>query len=100
MSRGSEDSPKPFLVAFPPGIGPYGEDPEGEVTVMLDPEHFQGLDEVGAFLASLARHYARTFVQSGRARDEDDALDQVIEGFLADFPIEDDDDFSPGNLTG
>jgi hypothetical protein len=88
MSRSDDDSPRPFLVAFPPGIGPYGEDPGGEVTVMLDPEHFKGLDEVGGFLASLARHYARTFVQSGRARDEDDALDQVVEGFLAEFPLE------------
>ncbi|MEO1475354.1 MAG: DUF5076 domain-containing protein [Pseudomonadota bacterium] len=68
--------PQPFLVAFP------SED--GEPKVMLDPLFFQGLDEVGLFLSDLAKHYARSFLQSGRARDIRDALDQIQEIFDAD----------------
>ncbi len=69
----SEDNLQPFLVAFP------GQD--GELTVMLDPGFFNGADEVGGFLAGLARQFARAFVQSGRARDMDDALEQIRELF-------------------
>ena len=76
--------PQPFLVAFPGSDGPYSEDNEasGEgQTVMLDPTYFGGLDEVGVFLADLARHYARAFIQSGRARSEEDAIEQIREYF-------------------
>ena len=52
---------------------------------MLDPQYFAGLDEVGLFLVDLARMYARAFVQSGRARDMRDALEQVQEIFDADI---------------
>ena len=62
-------APSPFLVAFP-----NDEEDGGGQRIMLDPGFFHGLDEVGTFLADLARHYARAFVQSGRARDEEDAL--------------------------
>lgn len=62
-------APSPFLVAFP-----NDEDEGGGQRIMLDPGYFQGLDEIGMFLADLAHHYARAFVQSGRARDETDAL--------------------------
>ncbi len=70
----NDDNLQPFLVAFPME--------EGGQQVMLDPAFFNGADEVGLFLADLARHYARAFVQSGRARDMQDALDQVQEFFL------------------
>lgn len=70
----NEDNLQPFLVAFPLE--------EGGQQVMLDPGFFNGTDEVGLFLAELARHYARAFVQSGRARDMNDALEQVREFFL------------------
>ena len=62
-------APTPFLVAFP-----NDEDDGGGQRIMLDPGFFHGLDEVGMFLADLTRHYARAFVQSGRARDEGDAI--------------------------
>jgi len=62
-------APSPFLVAFP-----NDDDEGGGQRIMLDPGFFHGLDEVGMFLADLAHHYARAFVQSGRARDEADAL--------------------------
>lgn len=62
-------APTPFLVAFP-----NDEDAGGGQRIMLDPGFFDGLDEVGMFLADLAHHYARAFVQSGRARDEADAI--------------------------
>lgn len=62
---------QPFLVAFPME--------EGGQQVMLDPAFFGGLDEVGLFLTDLARHYARAFVQSGRAMSEEDAMDQIRE---------------------
>lgn len=62
-------APSPFLVAFP-----NDEDEGGGQRIMLDPGFFHGLDEVGMFLADLARHYARAFVQSGRARHEEDAI--------------------------
>lgn len=69
----NEDNLQPFLVAFPAE--------EGGHTVMLDPGYFNGVDEVGGFLAELAQQYARAFVQSGRARDMADALEQVREYF-------------------
>jgi len=69
----NDDNLQPFLVAFPMD--------DGGQQVMLDPAFFNGADEVGLFLADLARHYARAFVQSGRARDEADALEQVQEYF-------------------
>lgn len=76
--------PQPFLVAFPGEQGPYAEDNEvtgdGQ-TVMLDPSYFNGLDEVGIFMADLARHFARAFVQSGRARSVEDAVEQIRELF-------------------
>ena len=59
----------PFLVAFP-----NDQEDGGGQRIMLDPGFFNGLDEVGMFLADLAQHYARAFVQSGRARNESDAL--------------------------
>ncbi len=69
--------PQPFLVAFPM----EGSEPR----IMLDPQYFSGLDEVGLFLSDLAKMYARAFVQSGRARDMQDALEQVQEIFNADI---------------
>lgn len=69
--------PQPFLVAFPM----EDEDPR----IMLDPQFFAGLDEVGLFLADLSRLYARAFVQSGRARNMRDALEQIQEIFDADM---------------
>lgn len=70
----NDDNLQPFLVAFPME--------EGGQQVMLDPSFFNGADEVGVFLADLARHYARAFVQSGRARDAEDAIEQMRELFL------------------
>ena len=72
-----ESVPQPFLVAFPM------EDEEPRI--MLDPMYFTGLDEVGLFLVDLSRLYARAFVQSGRARDMRDALEQIQEIFDADI---------------
>lgn len=69
-----DGAPQPFLVAFPME--------DGGQQVMLDPSFFHGLDEVGIFMADLARHYARAFVQSGRARDTEDALEQIRELFV------------------
>ena len=76
--------PQPFLIAFPADQGPFAEDNEASgdgQTVMLDPGYFNGLDEVGLFMADLVRHYARAFVQSGRAADETDAIEQIREMF-------------------
>lgn len=72
-----ESIPQPFLVAFPM----ENEAPR----IMLDPQFFAGLDEVGLFLVDLSRLYARAFVQSGRARDMRDALEQIQEIFDADI---------------
>lgn len=72
-----ESVPQPFLVAFPM----EDEDPR----IMLDPLYFAGLDEVGLFMVDLARLYARGFVQSGRARNMRDALEQIQEIFDADI---------------
>lgn len=73
----SEDNLQPFLVAFPGG--------EGGQTVMLDPSFFHGADEVGVFLADVARHFARAFVQTGRARNMEDAIEQMREVFDAEL---------------
>ena len=78
-------APTPFLVAFP-----NDDDAGGGQRIMLDPGFFHGLDEVGMFLADLARHYARSFVQSGRARDEADALGLIRSMFELEMDEEDD----------
>jgi hypothetical protein len=72
-----DSEPQPFLVAFP--------EEGGGQRVMLDPGFFHGLDEVGVFMADLVRHYARAFVQTGRARDMNDAIEQVREMFDMEF---------------
>lgn len=85
----SEDNLQPFLVAFP--------EEGGGQRVMLDPAFFNGADEIGLFLADLARHYARAFVQTGRARDMEDALAQVREFF--DLELDEPTDEGQGGLT-
>lgn len=82
----NEDNLQPFLVGFPLE--------DGGRQLMLDPNFFSGADEVGVFLAELARHYARAFVQSGRARGMDDAIEQIRElwDIELDTPIEDGDE--------
>ncbi|MEL6257470.1 MAG: DUF5076 domain-containing protein [Pseudomonadota bacterium] len=67
----TDETPQPFLVAFPIE--------DGGQQVLLDPQFFHGLDEVGLFMADLARHFARAFIQSGRARDMADAVEQIRE---------------------
>lgn len=97
---GVNQGPQPFLVAFPGNQGPYAEDNEasGEgQTVMLDPTYFSGLGEVGVFLADLARHYGRAFVQSGRARDMEDAIEQIREMF--DLELEEPTDEGEGGIA-
>lgn len=82
----NDDNLQPFLVAFPME--------DGGQQVMLDPGFFNGADEVGIFLADLARHFARAFVQSGRASDEADAIEQIRELFdmELDTPTDEGDD--------
>ena len=77
-------APTPFLVAFP-----NDDDEGGGQRIMLDPGFFHGLDEVGMFLADLAHHYARAFVQSGRARDEEDAIALIRSMFEMELDEED-----------
>ena len=72
----SDDSLQPILVVFP--------EEEGGKRILLDPQHFAGLDEIGSFLAILAEHYGRAFLQSGRAIDLPDALQQIGDMFLMD----------------
>lgn len=67
---------EPFLVAFP-------AEEDSAHRVLLNPMYFVGLDEVGDFLAELAHQYAVGFVQSGRAMDLEDALEQIGEYFVA-----------------
>ncbi|MEL7128798.1 MAG: DUF5076 domain-containing protein [Pseudomonadota bacterium] len=71
-----EGVPQPLLVVFPTE--------GGEPQVLLDPQYFVGLDEVGLLLSDLAKHYARAFLQSGRARSLEDAIEQIQEIFDAD----------------
>lgn len=85
----NDDNLQPFLVAFPME--------EGGQQVMLDPSFFNGADEVGVFLADLARHYARAFVQSGRARDMADALEQIRQ--LWDMELDNPTDEGEGGIT-
>ena len=62
-------------------------DTADQFQIMLDPGFFQGPDEVGSFLAVLARQYARAFVQSGQAMDEDDALERIQEMLAYEFEM-------------
>lgn len=65
---------QPFLLGLP------GE--EGEHRIVVDPTYFAGLDEVGDLLAEIAALFAQGFVQSGRAIDMADAMEQIEESLV------------------
>ncbi len=65
---------QPFLLGVP------GED--GEHRIVVDPTYFAGLDEVGDLLAEIASLFAQGFVQSGRAIDMADAMEQIEESLV------------------
>ncbi|MEM7767563.1 MAG: hypothetical protein AAF253_08750 [Pseudomonadota bacterium] len=65
---------QPFLLGVP------GEE-EGH-RIMVDPTYFAGLDEVGDLLAEIAEVFAQGFVQSGRAMDMADAMEQIEESLV------------------
>jgi hypothetical protein len=69
--------PQPFLLAF--------KGAEGQITVQLDPDGVAQPGGVGILLVDLARHYARMFVQTGRARSEEQALDEIRQLFDAEW---------------
>ena len=76
---------QPFLLGVP-------VDGEGH-RIAVDPTYFAGLDEVGDLLAEIALLFAQGFVQSGRAVDMTDAMEQIQEGLvLALEEFEDPDD--------
>jgi len=65
---------QPFLLAVP-------VEDEGH-RIAVDPTYFSGLDEVGDLLAEIAAIFAQGFVQSGRARDMADAMEQIEESLV------------------
>ncbi|MEM0984977.1 MAG: hypothetical protein AAGJ32_01910 [Pseudomonadota bacterium] len=65
---------QPFLLGVP-------SDEEGH-RIAVDPTYFSGLDEVGALLAEIAGLLAQGFVQSGRAIDMADAMEQIEESLV------------------
>ena len=56
-----------------------------ELVVKLDAEMFDQTSFAGVFLADIARHYARAFVQSGRCETEADALAKIRAAFDAEW---------------
>jgi hypothetical protein len=68
---------QPFLLAF--------KGADGAITVQLDPAGVEQPAGVGILLVDLARHYARMFVQTGRAGSEEQALNEIRQLFDAEW---------------
>jgi len=58
---------------------------DGETIVHLDPEGRKSPAAAGILLVDIARHYARMFVQTGRASSEATALDEIRQLFDAEW---------------
>ena len=54
---------------------------EGELIVKLDPGMFTDTAHAGIFVADVARHFARAFVESGRIEEENEALRRIRAAF-------------------
>ena len=58
---------------------------DGKLVVKLDPGMFKDPSNAGIFLADIARHYARAFVETGRTKTEDEALSKIRTAFDAEW---------------
>ena len=58
---------------------------EGQLVVKLDADMFDKTQYAGIFVADVARHFARAFVQAGRVSSEAEALLQIREAFEAEW---------------
>ena len=67
----------PFLAAM--------KGPDGKIVVHLNPDEIASPAAAGILLVDLARHYARMFVQTGRAKSEDEALAEIRRLFDAEW---------------
>lgn len=59
--------------------------PDGKTIVHLTTDGVSSPSAAGILLVDLARHYARMFVQTGRARSEDAALHEIRRLFDAEW---------------
>ena len=73
--RGAE----PFFVAY------RDADPNGAVTVQIDPDLIESPAHGGLMLADFARHMARAMSQTGKAESEAQALDTILNLFQAEL---------------
>ena len=67
----------PFLAAM--------KGPDGKIVVHLVTDAINSPAEAGVLLVDIARHYARMFKQTGRARSEDEALEEIRRLFDAEW---------------
>lgn len=69
----------PFFAAF------RDADPNGPVTVHIDPDRIESPDHAGLMMADFARHLSRAMAQSGKADDEREALMRLLVMFEAEL---------------
>ncbi len=70
---------EPFFIAY------RDEDPNGPITVSIDPEQVESAPHAGLMLADFARHFARAMSQVGKAESEVHALRDVVKLFNAEI---------------
>ena len=65
-------APEPFFAAW------RDEDPNGPVTVKIDPDQIESPGHAGIMMADWMRHLSRAFSQTGKAESEDTALAEMV----------------------
>ena len=67
------EMPPPFFLAF------RNTTPTGRIEVLIDPDQIGSIDECGAYMADFALHLARALARSGKAKDEHEALVEILD---------------------
>ncbi len=70
---------EPFFVAY------RDDDPNGPMTVTIDPDQVESASHAGLMLADFARHFARAMSQAGKSESEGQALQDVVKLFNAEI---------------
>ncbi len=69
----------PFFAAY------RDADPNGPLTVHIDPGQIESPAHGGLMLADFAQHMSRAMAQTGKADSEDAALDAIVKLFQAEI---------------
>ena len=79
------DKPRSDNPKLPPPILAVRRDDNGDAVVQIDPASVHGPHEVAVLLVELSRQYAHMFAQTGQARSEELALQDIRQFFNAEW---------------